>query len=645
MTAKRLEKRYDPHQIEEKWYRFWEEQGYFHADPSSSKPPYAIVIPPPNITGSLHMGHALNNTLQDILIRWKRMQGFNTLWLPGTDHAGIATQYVVEQQLARQGLTRQQLGREEFLKRVWEWRKESGGTILRQLRKLGASCDWQRERFTMDEGLSRAVREVFVTLYEEGYIYRDAYIINWCPRCLTALSDLEAEHEEVQGHLYYIRYPLATGTGSLTVATTRPETMLGDTAVAVHPEDPRYTPFIGQEVLLPLTDRKIPVIADSYVDPEFGTGVLKITPAHDPYDFEVGNRHHLPRLRVINDDGTMNSEAGAYQGLDRFACRERVIQDLTAQGLLEKVEPYTHSIGHCYRCRTIVEPLLSTQWFVRIKPLAEPAIAAVREKRIRIIPPQWEATYFNWMLNIKDWCISRQLWWGHRIPAWYCQQCSQITVARETPTRCQHCHSADLVQEEDVLDTWFSSGLWPFSTLGWPERTADLQTFYPTSVLVTAFDILFFWVARMIMFGLKFMGDVPFRDVYIHALVRDAEGQKMSKSRGNVIDPLTVMERYGTDAFRFTLAAFAAQGRDIRLSEERIAGYRNFVNKIWNAFRFSLLHFSSEEPLSPELPTQTLELADRWILSRLARTTGEVNTALEEYRFNDAAGVLYQFFW
>ncbi len=645
MTTKDLGTRYEPHQIEDKWYHFWETQGYFRADAHSPKPPYSIVIPPPNITGSLHIGHALNNTLQDILIRWKRMEGYNTLWLPGTDHAGIATQYVIDQQLAQEGLTRQQLGRERYIERIWKWREESGGTILRQLRKLGASCDWERERFTMDEGLSRAVREVFVSLYEEGYIYRDAYIISWCPRCHTALSDLEVEYEEVQGNLYYIAYPLVSGKGAITVATTRPETMLGDTAVAVHPEDTRYRQYVGQEVILPLVGRRLPIIADSAVDPTFGTGALKITPAHDANDFVIGNRHELPRLQVIDEEGKMNAEAGPYQGLDRFACRERVVQDLKVQEFLERVQPYTHGIGHCYRCQTIVEPTLSTQWFVRIKPLAEPAIAAVREGRIRIMPVQWENTYFDWMLNIRDWCISRQLWWGHRIPAWYCQHCGETMVARDTPLHCKRCQSKELVQEEDVLDTWFSSGLWPFSTLGWPEQTPDLQTFYPTSVLVTAFDILFFWVARMIMFGLKFQGEVPFRDVYIHALVRDAEGHKMSKSRGNVIDPLTVMEQYGTDALRFTLAALAAQGRDIRLSEDRIAGYRNFANKIWNAFRFSLMHFPSTESLEADLNISALELADRWILSRLTHVIGQVNTALAEYRFNDAAGALYQFFW
>ncbi|MBW1992462.1 MAG: valine--tRNA ligase, partial [Deltaproteobacteria bacterium] len=554
------------------------------------QPPYCIVIPPPNITGSLHMGHALNNTLQDILIRFKRMQGYDTLWMPGTDHAGIATQNVVERMLAEEGLNRHDLGREAFIQRVWQWKETSGGTIITQLKRLGCSCDWSRERFTMDEGLSRAVREVFVRLYEEGLIYKGDYIINWCPRCQTALADLEVEHEAKEGYLYYIRYPLVGREGALTVATTRPETLLGDTAVAVNPEDERYQDFHGAMVRLPILGRKIPVITDSYVSMEFGTGALKVTPAHDFHDFEIARRHGLPAVKALDEHGIMTEEAGKYQGLDRFACREKILKDLKSDGLLEKVERYSYSIGHCYRCRTIVEPMISKQWFVAVKTLAEPAMAAVREGRIKLIPDTWENSFFDWMTNIRDWCISRQIWWGHRIPAWTCTDCGQETVSRQDPSTCPACGSPRLEQETDVLDTWFSSALWPFSTLGWPDDTPELKIFYPTSVLVTAFDILFFWVARMMMMGIHVMQDVPFREVYIHALVRDPEGRKMSKSRGNIIDPLDLMDTYGTDAFRFSLAAFAAMGRDIRLSEERIIGYRNFVNKVWNACRFTLMN-------------------------------------------------------
>ena len=647
-----LKKTYDPRPVEARWYAFWLERGYFHADEQAAAPPFSMVIPPPNITGSLHMGHALNNVLQDILARWKRMCGYNVLWMPGTDHAGIATQNVVERQLAQEGLTRQALGREAFVQRVWQWKQQSGGTIVHQLKRLGASCDWARERFTLDEGLSAAVREVFVRLHEEGLIYRGDYIINWCPRCQTALSDLEVEHHEVAGKLYHIRYPWTQGQGGLVVATTRPETLLGDTAVAVHPQDRRYSKHVGRLLRLPLTDREIPLIADEAVDPKFGTGAVKVTPAHDPHDFEIAQRHGLPARVVMGEDGRMNEEAGRYRGLDRFACRQRVLRDLDAQGLLVKTEEHSHAVGHCYRCKTVVEPYLSKQWFVRVQPLAGPALEAVQSGRIRIIPKTWEATYVDWMTHIRDWCISRQIWWGHRIPAWHCAACGQTTVARTDPNRCAHCGSAEIAQETDVLDTWFSSALWPFSTMGWPQRTRTLEVFYPTTVLVTGFDILFFWVARMIMMGLKFMGDVPFRDVYIHALVRDAEGQKMSKSRGNVIDPLEVMDRHGTDAFRFTLAAMAAQGRDIRLAEERIEGYRHFCTKLWNAARFVHLQLSSSpearEALSRPgwtLAADRLSLPDRWILSRLQRVIQGVGKALEEYRFNEAAGTLYQLLW
>ncbi|RLA92663.1 MAG: valine--tRNA ligase, partial [Deltaproteobacteria bacterium] len=557
---------------------------------------------------------------------------------------GIATQNVVERELAKEGLRRQDLGRDEFVKRVWRWKEKYGGVIIHQLKRLGASCDWDRERFTMDEGLSQAVREVFVRLYEEGLIYRGNYIINWCPRCRTALSDLEVEHREEEGHLYYLRYPMEEG-GEIVVATTRPETMLGDTAVAVNPADERYKDYVGRWAILPVLGRKIPVIADDYVDPDFGTGALKITPAHDPYDFEIGQRHGLQAVKVIDEEGRMTDEAGPYRGLDRFECRQRITEDFERDGTLVKVEPYRHSVGHCYRCGTVVEPFLSVQWFVRTKPLAKPAIEAVKEGRTRIIPPQWEKVYFEWMESIRDWCISRQIWWGHRIPAWYCKDCGGVTVRRETPESCSHCSSKAIEQDGDVLDTWFSSALWPFSTLGWPSKTKDLEVFYPTSVLVTGFDILFFWVARMMMMGLHFMGDVPFRDVYIHALVRDMEGQKMSKTKGNVIDPLEMIERYGTDALRFTLAVLAAQGRDIRLSEQRIESSRNFCNKLWNAARFSLMNLTDYPGDGVELPEGEPSLPDRWILTELRRAIGEVTRALEEYRFNEAAQALYHFVW
>ncbi|MDY0269214.1 valine--tRNA ligase [Trichloromonas sp.] len=640
-----LPKGYEPRDVEKKWYQAWESQGCFRADEDSPKPHYSIVIPPPNVTGVLHMGHALNNTLQDILVRWKRMGGFETLWMPGTDHAGIATQNVVEKQLAAEGKDRHELGREAFIERVWQWRSESGGQIINQLKRLGASCDWERERFTMDEGLSRAVREVFVSLYEDGLIYRDNRLINWCPRCHTALSDLEVEHEEKKGHLWHLRYPVKGSDRFLVVATTRPETMLGDTAVAVNPEDDRYTDLIGKTVLLPLVGREIPIIADDYVDREFGSGAVKITPAHDFNDFEVGKRHNLEFINIFDPSGNVNENGGPYCGLERYAARKQVVADLEAQGLLEKIEEHDNAVGECYRCKTVIEPYMSKQWYVNVGPLAEKAINAVKDGRTRIIPEQWEKTYFEWMYNIKDWCISRQIWWGHRIPAWYCDDCEGITVSREDATSCVHCGGTHLRQETDVLDTWFSSALWPFSTMGWPEQTATLKKFYPTSCLVTGFDILFFWVARMMMMGLKFMGEVPFREVYIHALVRDAQGQKMSKSKGNVIDPLSVIDEYGTDAFRFTLAAFAAMGRDIKLSTERIAGYRNFANKLWNASRFTLMNLEGFDPEGIDLDRLDLSPADTWILCRLAEAAREANQALVDYKFNDAAGALYTFTW
>ncbi len=632
-----LDPRYDPKAAESRWYAFWMENHLFHGTADGDRPPYSIVIPPPNVTGSLHMGHALNNTLQDILVRWKRMSGYNVCWMPGMDHAGIATQNVVERQLAEEGLDRESLGREQFIKRVWGWKNESGGTITHQLKKLGASCDWERERFTMDEGLSRAVREAFVRLYEEGLIYRGDYLVNWCTRCGTAVSDLEVEYEDRDGHLWEFHYPLADGDEGVTIATTRPETMLGDTAVAVHPDDTRYKKLVGKMLRLPLVEREIPVIADSFVDPEFGSGAVKVTPAHDPNDYEAGLRNDLPRINILNPDGTINANGGPYEGLDRFAARKRVVADMKKLDLVREIKPYRHSVGACYRCNTVIEPFMSKQWFVKTKPLAKEAIRAVKDGRIRIVPKQWEATYFEWMNNIRDWCISRQIWWGHQIPAWYNDATGEVVVSREDP------EDSDLRRETDVLDTWFSSALWPFSTFGWPEEKKDLDYFYPTSVLVTGFDIIFFWVARMIMSGLKFMDDVPFRDVYIHALVRDEQGQKMSKTRGNVIDPLEIIDEYGTDSLRLTLTAMAAQGRDIRLSEERIAGFRNFCNKLWNAARFTLMNMGDDLPDMPS--RENLSLGDRWILSRLNDVNRKVNAALEEYRFNDAALSLYQFTW
>ncbi len=642
-----MDKAYSPQGIEEKWYAFWRENELFGAADQSDQSAFSIVIPPPNVTGVLHMGHALNNTLQDLLIRWKRMSGHNTLWMPGMDHAGIATQNVVESEIGREGLTRHDLGRDKFIERVWKWKERSGGQIFNQLEKLGCSCDWDRQRFTLDEGLSKAVTEVFIRLHEEGLIYRGDYIINWCPRCHTALSDLEVEHEETKGSLYHLKYPFKDGSVSdgsefVTVATTRPETMLGDTAVAVHPDDERYSHLVGRTLILPVIGREIPVIADSYVDSQFGSGAVKVTPAHDPNDFEMGVRHNLPSVVVMNKDGSMSEEAGPYAGQDRYECRKNLLNDLEAGGILIKTSDHQMSVGHCYRCKTVIEPRRSKQWFVKMTPLAEPAIEAVRSGKIKIIPKSWENSYFDWMLNIRDWCISRQIWWGHRIPAWHCG-CGEIMVARQAPKLCKACGSTELRRDEDVLDTWFSSALWPFSTLGWPEKTPALETFYPTSTLVTGFDILFFWVARMIMMGMKFMDDIPFKDVYIHALVRDAHGQKMSKSKGNVVNPLTMIEKFGTDAFRFTLTAFAAQGRDVKFSEDRAGGYRNFVNKVWNASRFILMNIEGHK--AADISSLKLNLIDRWILSRLNTAADEVNSALKEYRFNDAAATVYQFIW
>jgi valyl-tRNA synthetase len=657
-----IEKVYEPQRFEPHWAQWWIDSGIFRASGSPSGSAagrvFSLVIPPPNVTGSLHIGHMLEHTEIDVTIRWHRMLGENTLWLPGTDHAGIATQMVVERKLAEEGIKRQDLGREEFEKRVWQWKQQYGDTIKRQMIRLGTSCDWSRERFTLDPGLSRAVREVFVRLYEKDLIYRGEYMVNWCPRCHTAISDLETVHSDVEGHLWHIRYPVNGMPGRyVTVATTRPETMLGDTAIAINAKDTRYLDLHGKTVQVPLMDREIPIILDDLADPEFGTGVVKVTPAHDANDFEMGRRHNLPKIQVIDDNGNMTAAAGRFAGLDRFQARKEVVAALEAGGQLVKVENYTLPLGRCDRCKTVVEPLISTQWFVKMKPLAEKAIAAVETGRIEFIPANWSKTYFEWMYNIRDWCISRQLWWGHRIPAWHCQECHEIVVAREEPKTCPRCASGRLVQDTDVLDTWFSSGLWPFSTLGWPDQTEDLATFYPTSLLITGFDILFFWVARMAMLGIEFMGEVPFRQVYIHGLVRDADKQKMSKSRGNVVDPLIVTEKYGTDAVRMALLQGAAPGTDIVLTEERMDTARAFANKIWNAARFLFLNMErsgvepwvpdSLEQYRPESDPATLEvrIEDRWIFSRLNSTAELVNRAIEQYRYHEVAQVLWQFFW
>ncbi len=655
-----IAKAYDPKQIEPRWAEFWVEQQLFKADVDAPGPVFSIVIPPPNVTGMLHIGHMLDHTEIDILTRWHRMRGYNTLYLPGTDHAGISTQRVVVRQLAHQGIHYRELGREEFIRRVWQWKEESGGTIQRQMKQIGESCDWSREKFTLSPELSRVVREVFVRLYEQGLIYREKRMVNWCPGCRTVLSDLEVIHEEKQGQLWHIKYPVAGTSEYLVVATTRPETMLGDTAVAVHPEDQRYQHLLGKSVLLPLMNRPIPVIADEMVDREFGTGAVKITPAHDPNDFEAGRRHSLPLIDVLTDDAHMSENAGAYAGLERFAARKKIIEDLQTQGLVEKITEHIHAVGHCERSRTIVEPRASTQWFCSMKPLAEPAIAVVERGDIQIIPDNRREEYFNWMRNIRDWTLSRQLWWGHRIPAWYCQKCGEIIVSREDPVSCPKCASGELEQDPDVLDTWFSSALWPFSTLGWPENTPDFRKYYPTSLLITGYDILFFWVARMIMMGLHFTGEVPFRVVYLHSLVRTASGEKMSKSKGTGLDPVALNEAYGTDAMRFCLASMAAPGTDIVLSDDRLGGAKSFANKIWNAARFLFVNLDKFEEggaalaelASPEIRAQApyafaghVPLADRWLFARLAETSETVNGALATYRFHEAAQSVYQFFW
>lgn len=638
-----IAKTYDPKQVEDRIYKEWMEKGYFRGEVDWSKKPFCIVIPPPNITGQLHMGHALDNTLQDTLIRWRRMQGYSTLWVPGTDHASIATEVKIVEEMAKEGLTKNHVGREGFLERAWEWKEKYGGRIVDQLKKLGSSLDWSRERFTMDEGCSRAVIEVFIRLYEKGLIYRGDRIINWCPECKTALSDAEVEHQEQDGHFWHIYYPIKDSDEKLTIATTRPETMLGDTAVAVHPEDERYQHLIGKKVILPLVNREIPIIADEYVDREFGTGVVKITPAHDPNDFEVGLRHNLEQLRVMDDEAIMNENAGKYQGLDRYEARKRIIEDLEKEGLLAKIEEHSHNVGHCYRCDTIVEPIISKQWFVKMEPLAKPAIEAVRDGRIKFIPERFEKIYFNWMENIRDWCISRQLWWGHRIPAYYCQGCNDTVVAREMPDYCTKCGSTEFKQDEDVLDTWFSSALWPFSTLGWPDKTEELEYFYPTSVLVTGYDIIFFWVARMIFSGLEHMGEIPFRHVFIHGIVRDAQGRKMSKSLGNGIDPLEVIEEYGADALRLSLLTGNAPGNDMRFHYERVEASRNFANKIWNASRFILMNLKDTVPKKPD--KEDLELPDRWIISKYNQLVQEVTENLEKYELGIAVQKLYDFIW
>jgi valyl-tRNA synthetase len=658
--AREIAKNYEPQQIEPRWADFWVRDHLFRADPNAPGPVFSIVIPPPNVTGSLHIGHMLDHTEIDILTRWHRMRGYNTLYLPGMDHAGISTQRVVVRQLAEQGIDYRTLGREEFVRRVWKWKEESGGKIIQQMKQIGESCDWSREKFTLSPELSRVVRMVFVQLYEEGLIYRAHYMNNWCPVCLTVLSDLEVLHEERQGHLWYVRYPVVGTQEHLTVATTRPETMLGDTAVAVHPEDERYKHLIGKRVMLPLMEREIPIVADEMVDREFGTGAVKITPAHDPNDFELGKRHHLPEIDVMTDDGRMSAAAGAYAGLDRFEARKKIVEDLKARGLLEKVTEHTHAIGICERSRTIVEPRASTQWFCKMKPLAEPAIAAVERGDIQIVPENRRQEYFHWMRNIRDWPISRQLWWGHRIPAWYCGDCKQVNVALDEPAKCMKCGSGKLTQDPDVLDTWFSSGLWPFSTLGWPEETPDYRRYYPTSLLITGYDILFFWVARMIMLGLHFTRTVPFRSVYLHSLVRTAGGEKMSKSKGTGLDPVALNQQYGTDAMRFCLASMAAPGTDIVLSDDRLASARNFANKIWNASRFvfgnlektDLVGASMEELAGPEIRAKApyasggaISLIDGWLFARLATAISQVNEALQSYRFHEAAQGVYQFFW
>jgi len=640
-----IPKTYDPGAVEKKWYKFWEEHGYFHAEVEPSKPAFTIVIPPPNITGQLHMGHALDNTLQDILIRWHRMLGDNTLWMPGYDHAGLATQIKVEEEIKKnEGKTRYDLGREEFLRRVWEWKEKYGDRIINQLKSLGVSCDWERKRFTMDEGCSQAVREVFCTLFEKGLIYKGTRITNWCVNCNTALSDIEVEHKDDAGHFWHIRYPIVEEPGKyLEIATTRPETMLGDTAVAVHPEDERYTALVGKHLLLPLVNREIPIIADSYVDKEFGTGAVKVTPAHDPNDYEMGMRHKLENIVVIGMNGKMTEAAGAkYAGMDRYECRKVLCKELEEQGFLIKVEDHAHAVGHCQRCGNVVEPLVSTQWFVKMEPLVKAAVDCVMDGHTQFVPERFTKTYTGWMDNIRDWCISRQIWWGHRIPVWYCDECGEMHASRTDLTKCPKCGSTKIHQDEDALDTWFSSALWPFSTMGWPEQTPELKQFYPTSVLVTGYDIIFFWVARMLIMGMEFMKDRPFDKVFIHGLVRDSQGRKMSKSLGNGIDPLEVVDKYGADTLRFMLITGNTPGNDMRFYWERVESTRNFANKIWNASRFALMNmegYSKDAKLAP------LNLSDKWILSRLQHTADSVTKMLEKFELGEAGRMIYDFIW
>ena len=634
---------YDPAAVEDKWYKYWEDNGYFSCDVNPDGEPFCIVMPPPNVTGQLHMGHALDNAIQDILTRWRRMQGRRAFWLPGTDHAGIATQARVEEELAKQGINKYDIGREAFLDKVWQWKDTYHDRITKQLRKIGSSCDWSKERFTFDEGCSRAVREVFVELYNKGLIYRGSFIVNWCSHCQTTISDIEVEHNTHAGHLWHLRYPYADGSGYIVIATTRPETILGDTAVAVHPDDERYRDKVGKKLILPVVGREIPLIADEYCDMEFGTGAVKITPAHDPNDFEIGLRHHLEQITVIGKDNKMNESAGKYAGMDCLECREKLIEEFRSLGLLEDITDLEHSVGECYRCGTVVEPLISPQWFVKMGPLAGPAIDAVKNGDVRFVPERFSKTYISWMENIRDWCISRQLWWGHRIPVWYCDECGEVICAKEDPTTCPKCGSNKLRQDPDVLDTWFSSALWPFSTLGWPDKTELLDTFYPTDVLVTAYDIIFFWVARMIFSGLEHMGQKPFDDVFIHGIVRDAQGRKLSKSLNNGIDPIEVIDKVGADSLRFMLLTGNSPGNDLRFNYERLEACRNFINKIWNACRFVLMNLEDYQPNNNQ--TLLLTLADKWILEQLRMTAVTMNANLEKYELGEAARVAYDFTW
>ena len=641
--SRELAKTYDPQSVEDRLYKFWVDGGFFHAEIDPEKEPYTIVIPPPNITGQLHMGHALDNTLQDILIRFRRMQGRATLWLPGTDHASIATEAKIVAAMAEEGLKKEDLGREKFLERAWDWKRTYGGRIVEQLKKLGSSCDWDRERFTLDEGCNKAVNEVFVRLYEKGLIYRGEKIINWCPTCLTSISEAEVEYEDQQGHFWHVRYPFTDGSGYMNIATTRPETLLGDTALAVNPNDERYKDVVGKTVTLPLVKREIPVIADDYVEMDFGTGVVKITPAHDPNDFEVGLRHNLPVINVMTDDAKITDEYPKYAGMDRYEARKAIVADLEAEGALIKVEDYSHNVGACYRCHTTVEPRVSKQWFVKMEPLAKPAIKAVRDGEVKFIPERFDKIYYNWMENIKDWCISRQLWWGHRIPAWYCADCGETIVAKEEPTVCTKCGCTHLDRDEDTLDTWFSSALWPFSTLGWPESTEDLKYFYPTNTLVTGYDIIFFWVARMVFSALEYTGEVPFDTVLIHGIVRDAQGRKMSKSLGNGVDPLLEIEKYGADALRFSLATGNSPGNDMRYIPEKVESSRNFANKLWNASRFILMNLP-EDQKAPYLPDE-LSLEDKWVLSKYNNLVKDVTENLDKFEIGVAVQKLYDFIW